>query len=189
MQSGICKWHVWCDGHSQTGLKYVSAGDIILKTSMTKWQLVLIWIGIFHLDNFYASYTWWFYANARGKTQGSCSLKWKFKLECGGFSRPGPWPNDSLQTRTHAQRGPEKGVRQRERECVCERGREVFIKWPVWILSKGFVSLYGDLENSPCSLIPLLLLWLKGIQCKLHSPKWAPVLTLLILLTTDGKGA
>lgn len=53
------------------------------------------------------------------------------------------------------------GERQRKRDTKRASEREVFREWPLWILSKGFVSHYGDLENSPCSLIPLLLLWLK----------------------------
>lgn len=65
------------------------------------------------------------------------------------------------QIHTHTSTEWDKEI-QRQRE----RGREVFTKWPFWILSKGFVSHYGDLENSPCTLIPLLLPWFKGIQWK-----------------------
>lgn len=57
------------------------------------------------------------------------------------------------------------------RETHRDRARQSEGAWkrelPFWILSKGFASHYGDLENSPCSLIPLLFLQLKGIQWKL----------------------
>lgn len=110
----------------------------------------------------------------------------KISVYVEGFPSLFPWPKHSLHTHTYTQQETKKHeYKERERE----RKREVFIKWPFWILSKGLVSHYGDLEKSPCSLIPLLLLWSKGIQWKFHSPKWEPILTLLILLTTARKAA
>lgn len=38
VQSDICKWHLWCDGHWPTGLKYAWPEDVILQISLTKWS-------------------------------------------------------------------------------------------------------------------------------------------------------
>lgn len=63
MQSGICKWHLWCDSHWQTGLKYVWPEDILLEISATKWQRVIweFWCCVFGHS------TWLCYANDRGQ--------------------------------------------------------------------------------------------------------------------------
>lgn len=72
---------------------------------------------------------------------------------------------------THAERDKERG-RQRKWERTLQSGYS-------WILSKGFVSHYGDLENSPRNWIPLLLPWSKAIQRKTSIP-WNEQLSSLL---------
>lgn len=85
-----------------------------------------------------------------------------------------PPANTPACNETHKRKRDTKAARVKERS---------LLGWPFWILSKGIASRYGDLENSPCSLIPLLFLQAKGIQWKLIP--WTPGLTLLFLLDPD----
>lgn len=96
---------------------------------------------------------------------------------------PCPWPKHSLHTHMHSQRQRKWGTKRvREKE-------RVLYKVTILDTFQGFSQSLWRFGKSPCSLIPLLLLWSKGIQWKFHSPKWTPILTLLILLTTARKGA
>lgn len=100
MQSGICKWHLWCDSHWQTGLKYVWPEDILLEISATKWQRVI----------------WEFWCCVFGQIQHDYVMLMT-EANAGklflGF--PCPWPNHSLQKHTCMERDKERGG-QREPE-------------------------------------------------------------------------
>lgn len=92
--------------------------------------------------------------------------EWQIGSKCWNAVIPPPLVSDQISPceHTHAQRDTKK-----EGDKESESEREVFTEWPFWILSKGFASHYGDLENSPCSLIPVLFQPSEGIQWKLHS--------------------
>ncbi len=139
MQSGICKWHLWCDGHWQTSWKYESPEGIILEISLMKWQQVILRVFCCIFNKLYTIIL-------MQMTERNV-VKFYFPVF--------PLPVSPCK-HTHARRQTKQ-----ERDKEGESEREVFTKWPFWTLSKGFVSHYGDLEKSPCSLIPLLLLWLK----------------------------
>lgn len=90
------------------------------------------------------------------------------------FPRSHPLQTHPWADQTHKRQRDTKALREKERS---------LLGWPIWILSKGIASRYGDLENSPCSLIPLLFLQAKGIQWKLI-PR-IPGFMLLFLLGPD----
>lgn len=82
---------------------------------------------------------------------------------CAVFPLPSPDPVIPCKQTVHK-------MRQRKGEKAREKEREASTKWPFWILSKGLTRHYGDVENSPECVTPLILRT-KGIQSKLDSLK------------------
>lgn len=127
VQSDICKWHLWCDGHWPTGLKYAWPEDVILQISLTKWSWSFAKLMLYTvLTN--SSYTM-----ILGEWQigGKCYY-YPFPLPCS-------CPNHPLQThpRTETQRKREtKRARVKERSLQSDHSgyfpRVLLVTMEIW---------------------------------------------------------
>lgn len=103
VQSDICKWHLWCDGHWPTGLKYVWPEDVILQISLTKcsWSFAKLML----------------YTVLTNYSYMMILCEWQIGGKCYYFPFPLPCscPNHPLQTHPCTEGHKERG-RQRERE-------------------------------------------------------------------------